>query len=80
MEELMRRLVPVLMQESTRFIQDCVKWTLVGVVCLVCMWFLTDGLPQVVKVIIDQTSTSVAHLSPAQLNFPHPSRSLGGAQ
>ncbi len=47
----MRRLYPVFVRELTHFARECVKWTLIGIVFLFSLWFLTDGLPRVVAVI-----------------------------
>lgn len=66
----MRRLVPVLVRELTYADRECVKWTLVSLVLLVCMWFVTDGLPQVVAVINGLTPAHVIHPVATQLDTP----------
>lgn len=67
----MRRLVPVLIRESIYVARESAKWTLVGVVLLVCMWFVTGGLPQVVAVINGLTPAHVIHPVATQLDAPH---------
>ena len=47
----MQRLLPVVVRELTDLALECVKWSLVGVVFLVSLWFLTDGLPRLVAII-----------------------------
>ena len=64
----MRRLAPVLIRELTYFARECVKWTLVGVVCLAGMWFLTAGLPQIVAVINGEPPARAIHLILSQLD------------
>ena len=66
----MSRLVPVLIRELTYVAREFVKWTLVCVVLLVCMWFLTDGLPQVVAVINGLTPAHFIHPAATQLDAP----------
>lgn len=66
----MRHLVPVLRRELTYVAGDCVRWTLVCMVLLVCMWFVTDGLPQVVAAINGPTPTHVIHPVATQLDAP----------
>lgn len=66
----MRLLVPVLIRELTYAARECVKWTLVSLVLLVCMWFVTDGLPQVVAVINGLTPAHVNHQVATQLDAP----------
>lgn len=67
----MRRLVPILIGELTYVARECVKWTLVGVVLLVCMWCVTDGLPQVVAVINGLTPAHAIHPVATQLDAPY---------
>ena len=67
----MRRLVPVLKRELTYAARECVKWTLVSLVLLVCMWFVTVSLPQVVAVINGLTSAHGIHPVTTQLDAPH---------
>jgi hypothetical protein len=71
MEDVMRRLGPVLLRELTYVARECVKWTLVGVMLLVCMWFVVEGLPQVVAVINGLTPAHVFHRVATQLDAPH---------
>jgi hypothetical protein len=71
MEDVMRRLVPVLKRELTYAARECVKWTLVSLVLLVCMWFVTVGLPRVVAVINGLTPVHVIHPVATQLDAPH---------
>jgi hypothetical protein len=68
---MMRRLGSVLIQELIFGARECVKWTLVGVVLLVSMWFVTNGLPQVVAVINGLTPAHVFHRVATQLDAPH---------
>jgi hypothetical protein len=51
MENLMHRLVPLLQRELTYCAREFVKWTLIGILYLVSLWFLTAGLPLVVALI-----------------------------
>lgn len=51
LEDMMHRLFPVFVREFNFFTRECVKWTLVGILFLVSLWLLTDGLPRVVAVI-----------------------------
>lgn len=67
----MRSLVPVLTREITHFVRECVKWTLIGVVLLACMWFLSDGLPQLVVAINGLTPVDVSHPVATQLDVTH---------
>ena len=66
----MRRLVPVLIRELTDLARECVKWTLAGVVLLVCMWFVVEGLPQVVAIINGLTLARGIHPVATQLDAP----------
>jgi hypothetical protein len=47
----MMRFLPVVVRELTDLALECVKWALVGVVFLISLWFLTDGLPRLVAII-----------------------------
>lgn len=67
----MRRLGSVLIQELIFGARECVKWTLVGVVLLVSMWFVTNGLPQVVAVINGLTPAHVIYPVATQLDAAH---------
>ena len=67
----MRRLVPVLLRELTYVARECVKWTLVGIVLFVCIWFVVEGLPQVVAVINGLTPAHVIQPVPTQLGVAH---------
>lgn len=71
MEDLRRHLLPILTQEITHFVRECVKWTLVGVVLFVCMWLLTDGLPRLVVASKGLTPAHVVHSVPTPLDVPH---------
>lgn len=59
MEDMMQRILPVVVRELTDLALDCVKWALVGVVFLVGMWFLADGLPRLVAIINGQVPARV---------------------
>jgi hypothetical protein len=59
MEDMMHRLLPVVVRELTDLALECVKWALVGVVFLVSLWFLTDGLPRLVAIINGLVPASV---------------------
>jgi hypothetical protein len=59
MEDMMQRLLPVVVRELTDLALECVKWALVGVVFLVSLWFLTDGLPRLVAIINGLVPASV---------------------
>jgi hypothetical protein len=61
----MRHLVPVLKRELTCVAGECSRWT------LVCMWFVTDGLLQVVAAINGLTPDHVIHPVVTQLDAPH---------
>ncbi|OGW50382.1 MAG: hypothetical protein A2V62_00575 [Nitrospirae bacterium RBG_19FT_COMBO_58_9] len=67
----MRPLVTALIRELIYGARECVKWTLVGVMLLVGMWFVTDGLPRVVSVINGLTPAHVIHPVATQLGAPH---------
>lgn len=67
----MRRLVPVLIRELTYAGRECVKWTLVSLMLLLCMWFVTIGLPQVVAVINGVIPAHVVHKVATQFDAPH---------
>jgi hypothetical protein len=47
----MHRLVPVLQREVIYIARECAKWSLIGVLYLVGLWFLTAGLPLLVALI-----------------------------
>jgi hypothetical protein len=70
-EDVMRQLLPVLMRELTYAAREGVKWTLISLVLLVCMWFLTDGLPHVAAMINGLTSDHVLQPGATQLDTPH---------
>lgn len=79
-EDLMPRLLPVVVQELTDLALECVKWALVGVVFFLGMWFLTDGLPRLVAIINGQAAAPVirsatAHSIPSIASLSN----LGGA-
>lgn len=57
----MPRLLPVVVRELTDLAVECVKWTLVGVVFLVSLWFLTDGLPRLVAIINGLVPARITH-------------------
>jgi hypothetical protein len=65
------RLVHVLLRELFNATRECVKWTLVGVISFVCMWFLIEGLPRVVAVINTLTSPHVISSGPVQNDAQH---------
>ena len=67
----MRRLVPVLLRELMYGVRECVKWTLVGVVLLVGMWIVTEGVPKVVAVINGLTFAHGIHPVAPQLDASH---------
>ena len=67
----MRPLVPVLLQELSYIRRESIKWTLVGLITFVCMWFLTDGLPRAVVIINALTSTPVISSGPVHYDAPH---------
>jgi len=71
MENPMRRLVPVLLQELSYITRESIKWTLVGVITFVCMWFLTDGVPRVVVIINALTYAAVISPGPVQNDAPN---------
>jgi hypothetical protein len=52
-------------------VRECVKWTLVGVVLFVCMWFLTDGLPRLVVAINGLTPVHIAYPVAKPDDAPH---------
>jgi hypothetical protein len=66
----MRRLGSVFLRELLYATRESVKWTLVGVVTFVCMWFLIEGLPRVVAVINTLTSPHVISSGPVQNDAP----------
>jgi len=47
----MRSVLPIFIRELRYGARECVKWTLVGVGILVCMWAVTEGVPRVISVI-----------------------------
>jgi hypothetical protein len=61
MEDMMQYLLSVVARKLTDLALECVKWTLVGVVCLVVMWFLTVGLPTLVAIINGQPPAPIIH-------------------
>jgi hypothetical protein len=61
MEERMPRLLPVVVRELTDLAVECVKWAVVGVMFLVSLWFLTDGLPRLVAIINGLVPARVTH-------------------
>lgn len=61
MEDRMPRLLPVVVRELTDLTMECVKWVLVGVVVLISLWFLTDGLPRLVAIINGLVLARVTH-------------------
>lgn len=67
----MRRLVPILLRELSYAARESVKWTLIGVVLFLCMWFLTDGLPRLVVAINGLTPVHVVHSVAKPFEAPH---------
>ncbi len=67
----MRQLVPIVMRELAYAAREGVKWTIVSVVLLVCMWFLTDGVPHVAAVINGLMPAHVIQPLATQLDTPH---------
>ena len=63
MKDLMQRLLPVVVRELTDLALECVNWALVGVVFLVSVWFLTDGLPRLVAIFNGLVPARVNHLA-----------------
>lgn len=57
----MPHLFLVVVRELTDLALECAKWALVGVVFLIGMWFLTDGLPRLVAIINGQAPAPFIH-------------------
>jgi hypothetical protein len=57
----MSRLLPIVVREFTDLALECAKWTLLGAVLFVVMWFLTVGLPRLVAIINGQAPAPVNH-------------------
>ena len=70
MENMMPRLLPVVVRELTDLALECVKWALVSVLFLVSLWFLTDGFPRLVAII---NGLAPAHVNPSATLPPIPS-------
>jgi hypothetical protein len=74
----MHSLFPLLLHELANLAREFVKWTFVGVLFFIGMWFLTDGLPRLVAVINGPQPVPVMHSTTSQLAPPRHPTSLRG--